>query len=516
MHAALLTILVICLIIDIVLVLFMVSRSDSRRTYHFGILCILLTIYTLGYIAELQAVTVEGARIALLVENFAIPSIAPFYVIALLSLFYPERVHMWQTVAAIVYGSLVFFSVATNAQHHLYYATLEMLEINGEYFLSVTRGPIAMLHQVIAFALLLLGHVLLLVRFFKGSNKIKRRMIFFLIGSSVSFLANILHAVKALSVVIDPTPIALTIGLLVFGISLVFDDLADVVIRARDTSLETMDDALIVLDSDGDFLYCNSSAKTFIPELDKLKESDSIEKLKTWPSELLELNGEKNVKFVKVEDGITRHYSARTRRIYRRWRAKNIGVSIVIHDITETTELVMRLEELATTDSLTNIYNRRSMLEMMERTLAMFEREKKPCAIIGFDIDHFKQVNDIYGHAAGDKTLINVVETVKRELRSYDIFGRIGGEEFLIFSTMSGKDAIISFAERLRRAIEKESIEFDGHIISVTASFGMVEMLPGTDIHEMLKLADSAMYYAKRNGRNMVHFCDKGTALAVK
>ena len=121
-----------------------------------------------------------------------------------------------------------------------------------------------------------------------------------------------------------------------------------------------------------------------------------------------------------------------------------------------------------------------------------------------FDLDHFKRINDTHGHNAGDKVLQETARVIQLELRVYDILGRVGGEEFVIFTQSSGEEQLIRFANRLREKLESLTVVYEGENIRYTASFGIVEIPPGGNFDTALHAADMAMYQAKEEGRNCV------------
>ena len=162
-------------------------------------------------------------------------------------------------------------------------------------------------------------------------------------------------------------------------------------------------------------------------------------------------------------------------------------------------------EHLATTDVLTDIPNRRSFMEQAEKRHAEWLRHKRPYAVLMMDLDKFKQINDVYGHLAGDLVLKSVAASLRHHTRCEDIIGRLGGEEFcVILVGISAADAVI-LAERIRAEIANLPIEFEGQSIAVTSSFGLVppELLQD-NFDQVLKHADEMMYQAKNGGRNQV------------
>lgn len=512
MQTLLLSILFVCLLVDIGLVLFTLTRPDRKRTSSFSALCLVLLIYTLGYMAEVFAVSPESAFVALVVENFSIPLIAPLYMLTSFSLFVPSRYRNSYLIWAMAYGLIFFTIVLTNEFHQMYYTSIEIASTNSYYYLQLGRGPLFFLNQGIAIVCMFTSYSIMLNRFFRGSKKLRRQMAFFIVGSVVTFIANVLNFSGLLPAGLDPTPIAMTLSLVLFSISFLTDDLMDVVVRARNMGLETMENAFVVLDTDADFLYCNQSAARLFPDLQHFEGTEPITDVENWPEELTNLAGAQHSVFTLTQNGKERNYRANIREI-NSWNAKQIGLSVIIQDITEETRLIHQLEALATTDSLTGILNRRRFFEMIDRELEAARRFGRTTALIMFDLDHFKRINDAYGHNIGDEVLKGAVSAISAQLRVYDVFGRVGGEEFLIFTQSPGQNGLMSFAERLRSTLEKLQVNCDDNSVQFTASFGITEILPGEDINLAFKRADAAMYRAKREGRNRVAFDDQNGSI---
>jgi len=176
-----------------------------------------------------------------------------------------------------------------------------------------------------------------------------------------------------------------------------------------------------------------------------------------------------------------------------------------IRDITERKATEAKLRELATTDGLTGLNNRRRFMELSEREFARSLRYDRPLALFMLDIDFFKKVNDTYGHSVGDDVLRSLSETAIMALRGADILGRIGGEEFGVLLPETTLEAAMEVAERLRVSIERSSLDVNGESLSVTVSIGVSIMKPDiVSIEALLKRADDALYDAKQSGRNRV------------
>jgi two-component system cell cycle response regulator len=172
-------------------------------------------------------------------------------------------------------------------------------------------------------------------------------------------------------------------------------------------------------------------------------------------------------------------------------------------------ELQEALWTLATRDPLTSLWNHGAILDILKRELNRAQRCDEKLSVMMMDIDHFKSVNDTYGHKGGDAALVEVSKRLGAELRDYDTVGRYGGEEFVvILPEAAGVDAE-TVAERLRQSIARESFAIEGHMVPITISIGVASTVDGDfDAESLLRSADASLYEAKHNGRNRIEFAN--------
>lgn len=166
----------------------------------------------------------------------------------------------------------------------------------------------------------------------------------------------------------------------------------------------------------------------------------------------------------------------------------------------------LELRRIAERDYLTGALSRRGFISQMEEEIKRFDRSQDQSVLALLDLDHFKVVNDEYGHPAGDAVLKELTATCNTHLRETDVFGRLGGEEFGILFTATDEGGAMSAIEKIRRAIEEQKVPVtDG--LRVTASFGLAALRPEmTSAEEWITIADEALYRAKRSGRNRCVF----------
>jgi len=158
-------------------------------------------------------------------------------------------------------------------------------------------------------------------------------------------------------------------------------------------------------------------------------------------------------------------------------------------------------EKMAETDPLTNIYNRRKFSQLLDLEIERVERYNRSLAVVLLDIDHFKRINDTFGHDTGDSVLKKISRLLRENIRSVDTLARYGGEEFVLILPETNIKKAMTAAERIRRVIESKSFDKVGHI---TISAGVSIFEEGDNRQSIVKKADRGLYIAKREGRNGV------------
>lgn len=176
-----------------------------------------------------------------------------------------------------------------------------------------------------------------------------------------------------------------------------------------------------------------------------------------------------------------------------------LGVVLLTNEV-----ISLKLRKYAEHDPLTDLYNRRIFLDFLHKAKSLAIRTKTPLSLLVVDIDYFKAINDNFGHLAGDEVLIDFAKNIQNNLRKEDVIGRMGGEEFAIVLPNISVGAATAFAERLRSIIEAKPVFTNKGQINYTISIGITNIESTTSIEQALDVADSAMYEAKRSGRNKV------------
>ena len=280
-------------------------------------------------------------------------------------------------------------------------------------------------------------------------------------------------------------------------------------------------DAFGIFDADDKVVFCNYPFSEIFAQTEESIIGLSFEDL---IRSCYERKEGVHVETDQIEDWLAMAHSKRRSAPYRsfevdtcdgRWHRLTemmVGEYMIIYatDVTgsknlelELVETKNKLQQLAATDYLTGIYNRRQFNKMAEQELLRCERKKLHATLMLLDIDHFKHINDNYGHACGDAILVNFTDRIRGELRSYDIFARVGGEEFAILLPEVCNEKAMMIADRYLKKIAEIPFYYDGEYITVTTSIGLSESYPQIKtLDYALQSADKYLYQAKQGGRN--------------
>lgn len=267
------------------------------------------------------------------------------------------------------------------------------------------------------------------------------------------------------------------------------------------TAMEHIREGFILVDTDNNYMSSNPAAAKMLPEITKLKRGEAVFHAKGWPWEL-KINENSSVEF-SITGESTRYFKASISPVLVENKTL-IARIILITDITDNVIFLKELEKAAYMDTLTGLYNRKHFMEHADIEVKRSIRMNQLIFMVMLDFDFFKNVNDTYGHSAGDLVLKMSADIIKQTIRSYDLLCRYGGEEFVMLFTVSDEPAVYNLAERIRKNIENSVTNYEGKEIKITCSMGLSKFLNNDTIETSVRKADEALYAAKKAGRNQV------------
>ncbi len=498
-------IMVAALIITVFLGVFTMFCCRSAKRGYFIVLDTAVFLFALGYLLEVTAGNTSAGFTALKVMYLGAAFIAPLYLLFVSD--YCEST--WNRPAVIALLLVVPVAVVvllwTTNLHGLIYTAYQYNVVAPVPYLEVTPGRLYYINHFYSLLCMALACLILAGRLGSWHQKYRSQLVLLLVGALMPVTADILFVLKVDTLGINYTPLSLAVLNVFFYINIMRYDLFDIIPQGSAIALDVVGEAFILVDGDMGFLSANPAAYGIFPQLQVLAKGSDVTLINDWPEELSRhclsaQTREANFRLKPAEEQI-RHYNTTLNGLYNP-KGKLKGWVILIRDITDTVMLLDRLEEVAHTDGLTGLFNRRYFQELAERHDAMVKRKWSPYCLILFDLDHFKRVNDTYGHEAGDQVLKVISARIKKALRSYDLLARYGGEEFIILAADTGEKAAVYLAERLRQCIEGQPVVYQDTAIAVTASFGVAAGRHERGFEATIRYADQAMYQAKGQGRN--------------
>lgn len=333
----------------------------------------------------------------------------------------------------------------------------------------------------------------------------------------------------------NPTMAIVSVAAVIVAGALMYGRFFSIAPLARSTVVEHLADGVIVCDMHERVGDCNPAAVHLLPELRRARGkrlSDVLAGRAELLQALAEARGsvgddtaaepavaggeasledlEHGVGSVQIWAGdgagpVQRHHlSVRATPVYAR-SGRRRGEAIVLRDVTGTVEALRRLRQMATTDSLTGLLVRRRLIELGRDEVDRARRQGRSLAILLIDVDGFKEINDTYGHPAGDELLRAVAAVGRTELRSFDLLGRYGGDEFAAVLPDVGPEEALAVAERLRQAVSALAVRHRDVYLRTTVSVGVVcGGTEGESLTELIAAVDGALYAAKTGGRDRV------------
>jgi len=413
---------------------------------------------------------------------------------------------------------------------------MELERKGGFTVLRLERGVGFWVNTYYSYAIILLAFFILGMGVLRANPFFRRQYLIILVGSIIPFAANIFSQTNYTELAgLDLAPVSFGVSSIIYAYAVFRHQFMDLVPVARGHLIESMSDGVLVLDEQGRIVDINPAMRNILDDepASYLGQNVSVI-LKQWEQNTEQLlNGIETRTELKIQKKLSSYLDLRITALYDESQKVN-GRLMVFRDVTDRKEvekdlrramdrlqtqlieigaLQSQLREQAIRDVLTNLFNRRYLEETLERELARATRESYPLCVIMMDLDYFKDVNDTYGHEAGDVVLKTIAETVTRQSRHGDFVCRYGGEEFVLVMPNIGIEKARERAEALHQIIGELNIPYGRFNLTITISMG-IAWYPahGKTKDELMRAADMAMYVAKNTGRNRVIIYDEHAA----
>ncbi len=497
------TLLVVSTVILISLcALILIRKKIKERKYLFLIL-LAFAFYSLGYCVEIQGQTLQWVHISLIFEYIGIAFIPSFLILFALSyITETEKIPLLIKFIIYIIPIITFITVLTDPYHNLLHKN-SFIDHSGPFpIVSFEKGIWYWVHIAYYNLSLLIANLIFLKIYLKSHSRYKNQTALLFISTLIPWITLILYLSGIINWPLDINPFSFTIMAIILYIAVKKQYLIDIVPIARDLVFENIYDAAFVLDNNGVIIDYNRSAENILSGRDYIIGQNINDIFNELSSSLDE---SQNVQIVTETTINNRIYNIQNMPLTS-IKNKSIGYIFLLRDITEYKKMAEQLQKLAITDELTGIYNRRHFNELSLREFVRAKRNKTQLSVIIMDIDHFKIVNDTYGHATGDEVLKTTAKSISASIRSLDIFARWGGEEFILCLPETSIIPAQKVAERIRLSINELAFhDKQNNVFKVSISLGVSDLKEYNEtLDDVIGAADKALYEAKSKGRNKV------------
>lgn len=399
----------------------------------------------------------------------------------------------------------------TPNNYTLIWEVVEFQKISTKYLVMtvISYGDWFLVSTIYSYALISISTFLMMIYTFRSSILYRQQALWIFLGALFPIVFNVVYVFDLVPLLTqDFTPISFSISGIMVSMGIFRYQLFDLSPMARDVIIDRIDDGFIISDRFNRIIDMNPSAAEIFQVKANAMLGQPIENLLTDWHQIPNAKAveQSNYTININRKGKSYYYELKVSKLQNK-QAVNMGTIVILRDVTERVELLEEVQQLATLDGLTKIYNRRHFYQLAQRVFSQSIRYHRPVSILLMDIDHFKIINDSYGHLAGDEVLKCFANICNKSIRESDILARFGGEEFIIMMPETGATNAVKVAERLRDQLANTQVSWNQHKINVTVSIGTASLPPGAApiyLDALIDQADQALYHAKQTGRNRV------------
>lgn len=485
------------------------SLNSSGYTRMVSVLSFVICIYIFGYVMELNANEPDQILFWNRFEYLGIPYVSALW--ATVGLIYTgcfAKGHRWQVPAIYLIPVVSTVLRLTNDQHHLYFASTAFVDYHGKLLFTRTYGIWMYVQTVHSMLLIVTALGLFLYEFIRHRERAPGKLRLLLLASLVAIAGLVLSYLRPGNFILDYMAVCLPFTCLMVIIAIVRYDFLDVKSLAHSKSFESNMDALLLIGGETRMIDFNQKAKQLFSKAGIELANGAIEPVfKGSPQLLASLQKDEPLIVNLRVAGENRYYEISTHKVSH---AVGAQVSIkTIHDVTDAYELNATLRRQALMDDLSGLSNRRAFVQNGEDELIKAYADGKTVHLLMLDLDHFKAINDRYGHQMGDQVIQYVGSILKASFPDAVVIARLGGEEFGVLLPGLADSEALQRAENFVHAVAEHMHEARGRKFHLTVSIGVARLPEGKpDLYALMLLADKALYRAKDGGRNRVTWSD--------
>ena len=479
----------------------------ARGARWFGVLMCMIALWCFAIAGQMLSTNEFMSNQWSIAMVFAVAMVPPFYMLFVYYFTGREKELRWWKIPLLFLNPVVAFTLfAIPATQYLMMTEFYYERIAG--YLVVVGYDIGLYYPVhLASTILtaLIADVMILQHAFQWPKTLRKKLYILILATLIPIATNLIQTARIFPNLHGNLDVfGFSIAGIIIGIVFYMDKLLALQPVAGRQLMRELPDALLVFDKDWKLVEGNPAAQSLFGEpfqkrieehLPFLIQNKEIEEHKTLRNSFVLQNKDEVQHFDVIVSPLL-------------MGPQLMGYQMLLRDVTELIQSMEKLEQLATTDPLTGLNNRRFYHLEGERIYDLAQRYQHSICVMTFDIDHFKQINDRYGHHSGDEVLVQVAELIKVTSRKSDIVARFGGDEFFVLLPESTNGYAVALAKRLQARLKENPFEIDGNQVSITFSFGIASCEPGKNnalsLDALMREADLQLYEAKHQGRDQI------------
>lgn len=496
----------IILIIGVVFIVYICKALNENESY-LSIVYILMNcsmaIFSFGYSLELISTSISMAYISIKLKYFGLVLLTLYWII----IAYKFKNNSYPSFKNYIYLSIVpfltLFSLVTNEYHNYYYSNIKIINQKNFFYVQTEKGILYYIFVIYTYVVLIILIKVLYKSYKFNNNQRKNQNKILIISLIIPLIFNLFYLFEIIPSSIDPT----SFGFLIMSYFIYkaifkysFLDLKDSI---RCSIYENVKECIFVLDDKYRIVEFNHQAHITLDFFENKNIGNFIENHKVGKM-IVEKSKNSDIfdLFIETEEKLY-IYNFKKNPIFL--KTNLVAYVYIVSDVTSLKAEITDLSYIASHDYLTGVYNRMSFTKEAQKALEKLNRYGGELSVIMLDIDFFKKINDNFGHMIGDEVLAKLAKTITVNLRSNDILGRLGGEEFCILLPETNLNNAFIISEKIRRIIELTEFYWKKGHIHITISLGISSYnnkMNRISLAELLDLADKALYLSKNTGRN--------------
>ena len=501
-HTMLYALQVFSMLLSLAMLILAIYKRQAHRSLYFAFVVLAIFLFNHGYLVEISATTMEISILGIQLKYLGVPFIAPFVLLFVLDYCGAKTLSKLKTIALFAIPVVQCLLAFTYPWNGFYYTDITYVanapgpswEMHGSTFYYVAF--------IYAYILTICAVVIAVYFHRKGDTLHKKHSFIIIIATAIPGIGNAINVLGARLLPFDITSIMLSGTCTLLAYSLLRQGLFQVVPIAREQIVETMHDAFVLVDPYEKFIDANAAAKKLFPPLALASIGAPMGDITGIPWTAEQAGAETWSFSLQNESGILRHYSISKTIVS--YQNKVVCNCLMIYDVTESKTLLDEVIELAEHDALTGLLNRGTFFKKGEQIFRTNASQKNSMSVLMMDLDHFKKLNDTFGHLAGDKVLVAVTQKLAAEFRDIDLFARYGGEEFCAFLPGIDEPGAMKIAQKLCELVKNIVLGAEMTDLHVTLSIGVAgyDTARHYTLDSFVQSADKALYDAKKTGRN--------------